>query len=78
MEKTLLNIYNFLYAKKILVSSIDTEHCPCPPHIDPPVVNGPSVIMKNVFFYAPFVGGNTIFHVEQLSLSLAPQSSVVA
>lgn len=65
--------------KKILVSSIDTELCPCPPHIAPPVVNGRSVTMKNVFFfYAPFVGGNTIFHVEQLSLSLAPQSSVVA
>lgn len=52
--ETLLYTYNFLYAKKILVSSIDSQLCPCSPHIAPPVVNGRSATMKNDFFLRSF------------------------
>lgn len=46
------NVQYLIFLKqKILASSIDTFHCPCPPHITPPVVNGPSVTMKIFFFF---------------------------
>lgn len=57
------NVQYLIFLKqKILASSIDTFHCPCPPHITPPVVNGLRVTMKIFFFLlcASFVGGNTI------------------
>lgn len=75
------NVQYLIFLKqKILASSIDTFHCPCPPHITPPVVNGPSVTMKIfIFFYfVHLLSVATLYHVEQLSLSLAPQRSAVA
>lgn len=76
MEKT-FSIPNIFLRKKYsyrpLIQSIVRAH-PTSPHL---YSMAQCYNEKcNFFLYAPFVSGNTIFHVEQLSLSLAPRSVV--